>query len=314
MNTHINTLSVVIPVYGSERIIDQLYQELTNVLSEQYSDFEIIFVEDSSPDNVWNKIVNISSKDKNVIGIQLMKNSGQGAATLCGIKEASGEVIVTMDDDLQHPPSEIKKLVDYLLSNDSLDVVIGVPKEKRHNFVRRIGSDFINRLNSIFLNKDKNLRFTGFRAIRRQAAIGLTEISTPYPALGPLIIQVTRRIENTTFNHQKRVVGRSNYSFSRIIKQTLSNFIGYSMLPLRIMAFIGGIGIVTSIILGAFYLWRYFFVGISIAGWTSLILVLVSIAGFIFFAFAILGEYILRIMQVTNSNPQYSVRKKTKFD
>lgn len=312
MNVSSLKLSVVIPVYGSEKILPELYKRLKALLESVYPTFEIIFVDDCGPGDTWNIISELARTDRSVQGIQLMKNSGQGSATICGIAECSGDIIVTLDDDLQHRPEDIPSLVDALLEDEDCDVIIGAPIEKKHSGIRRLGSNLINRMNSVFLKKDPELRFTGFRAMHANAAKSLTTIQTPYPALGPMIITVTRRVKNIPINHDPRMVGKSNYSFKRILKQTLSNFIGYSMLPLRILAVIGFAGIAVSVILGIYYLARYFIVGISTTGWTTLVLLLVSFSGFNFFAFAVIGEYLLRIMQISTSTPQYSVRKTTK--
>lgn len=301
-------ISVVIPVYGSEKILPVLYSQLKEMLLKNNYDHEIILVDDCGPGRTWPIIRELAENDDAVKGIQLMKNSGQGSATLAGLKVVTGDIIVTMDDDMQHPPEEVPKLIDALLSDPDLDVIIGAPHEKKHNASRRLGSHFINLLNSKFLGKDINLRFTGFRAIRSNVAAEITKMVTYYPALGPMLLTVTRRIKNITFNHKERMEGKSNYSFSRLLKQTLSNFIGYSMLPLRILAVIGAIGIIISICLGIYNLSRYFIVGVKTTGWTSLILVLVSISGFNFFAFAMLGEYILRISHTSSDTPPYTIR------
>lgn len=307
-------ISVVIPVYGSEKIIPTLYMRLNEVLKKNYHSFEIIFVDDCGPGDSWDVIQKICDSDENVKGVQLMRNSGQGSATLCGISVSEGDYIVTMDDDLQHPPEEIPKLVDVVLKSDNLDVVIGTPIVKKHNYIRRVGSNFINNMNSKFLEKDPNLRFTGFRVLTKSVGKQLITILTPYPALGPMILSVTKRIESVPFEHKERELGKSNYSFGKILQQTLSNFIGYSMLPLRILAIIGAIGIVISVLLGIYFFSRYLIVGIKTTGWTSLLLLLVSISGFNFFAFALIGEYVLRIMQISTSTPQFSIRKVKNFN
>lgn len=302
-------ISVVVPVYRSEKILPILHDRLKKVLIEDYPDHEILLVDDCSPDGSWGGIESLSQSDPSVKGIQLMKNSGQGSATLAGISEASGDYIVTLDDDLQHPPEEIPKLVAALIEDPSLDVAIGAPIEKRHHLIRRVGSSAINRINSIVLNKDPNLRFTGFRAMTDRVGRELVRVVAPYPALGPMILSVTRRIRNIPVEHHAREIGRSNYSFGRLMKQTLSNLVGYSMLPLRILAVLGFIGIVLSAAIGFFFVARYAIRGIGVPGWMSLLLILVSLSGFNFFAFALLGEYILRIFQMSSVIPNYTIRK-----
>jgi polyisoprenyl-phosphate glycosyltransferase len=309
--------SIVVPVYNSEELLPELYRRLVSVMEQIGEPFEMIFVEDCSRDLSWHVVRDLAEKDSRVTAIQLMKNSGQGNATLCGLAEAHGRFVITLDDDLQNPPEEIPPMIQRLVANDDLDVVIGSPQEKRHNLIRRIGSSFINRMNSWFLDKDLKLRFTGFRVMRRQVVEALLDMQVPYPALGPMIISATRRIENLTVRHDPRLQGQSGYNLRRIIRQAISNFIGYSILPLHLLAIIGALGITASILTGSYFLFRYFFVGITVPGWMTLTLLLVALSGFNFFAFAVIGEYILRITQVSTRTSRTIVRtviSKTKRD
>lgn len=301
--------SIVIPVYGSEPILGMLYQRLIAVMEAMEKPFEIIFVEDSGPDGAWPVLRDLAKSDKRVRAIQLMSNSGQGAATYCGFSHASGQFIITMDDDLQHPPEEIPAMWDAIRNQESVDVIMGVPKKKQHNFIRRLGSRFVHRVNCIFLGKDPNLQFTSFRIMRRPLVLGMLELKTLYPALGPMINSVTQRITNIIVEHAPRYEGRSGYSMVKIMKQTMGNFIGYSMLPLRLLAIFGAVGIVVSIFLAVTLLVRYFLGGINVPGWASLALLLIILSGFNFFAFAVLGEYVIRILQRSNHTPQYIIRE-----
>jgi len=302
------TYSVVVPVYNSERILVELHRRIVAVLKELGEPFEIVFVEDCGRDRSWWVLRDLASRDPRVTALQLMRNSGQGNATIAGLAQTRGAFVITLDDDLQHPPEEVPALVSMLRENEDLDVVIGSPREKQHHFVRRMGSSFINRINSWLRGKDPALRFTGFRAMRRELVDALLAMRVPYPALGPMIFSVTHRIANVTVRHDPRKEGRSGYTVRRIVKQTLSNFVGYSMLPLRVLAVMGAIGIVASFLTGMFFLARYFVVGISLPGWTTLILILLALSGFNFFAFAVLGEYMLRITEVSTRTSRYVVR------
>ena len=305
-------VSIVIPVYRSAKTLPELHQRLVTVMEDLGQSFEIVFVEDCGPDNSWEVLQEIAAKDERVLAIQMMRNFGQGSATLCGFANARGKFVITMDDDLQNPPEELPVLIDTLNSNEQLDVVMGAPRKKRHNLIRRLGSGFVNQMNSYFLKKDPELQFTSFRIIRHPVVSALLTRRVPYPAIGPMIVSVTRRIANVKVRHDPRKQGRSGYTFSRIVKQTLSNFIGYSMLPLKILAILGSIGIVGSLFLGCFFLLRYLMFGSSIQGWTSLMLVLVALSGFNFFAFAVLGEYLLRIFYLESSTQQYFIRNKVR--
>jgi len=300
------TISVVIPVYGSAGILATLHERLAVVLNSLAYPYEIIYVDDCSPDDAWTVLQRISNRTPTVHAIQLMRNSGQSNATLCGMAVATGELIITMDDDLQHPPEEIPKLVSAL--QPDVDVVMGAPRLKKHNAIRRLGSQIIHYINCFLLDKDPRVRFTSFRLLRRPVVDGLLTLRTLTPALGPMINSVSHRIVTVTTEHSARAAGRSNYTPARVLAQTLANFVGYSMFPLRLLAIIGLLGIFFSIILGAIYLFRYLFGGIAVPGWTTLALLLTALSGFNFFAFAILGEYVLRILQRVNGTPQFLVR------
>lgn len=297
--------SIVIPVYRSARILPELHERLTAVMCSLAVSYEIIFIEDCGRDDSWQVLQQLAAQDPALTVIQLMRNSGQSNATLCGLANARGRVIITMDDDLQHPPEEIPALIDAL--SEDVDVVMGAPKEKRHHWFRRLGSSVMHNVNCYLLGKDRSLRFTSFRLMRRAVVDGLLTMRTLSPALGPMINSVTRRIINTTVQHAPRKEGVSGYTFSHLFSQTMSNLIGYSMLPLRLLAIVGAGGIVLSIVF-AIVLVLHYLAGGVIPGWTSIALLLVMLSGFNFFAFAILGEYVLRILQRVNATPQYFVR------
>lgn len=312
----LNTLncSVIIPVYNSELSLLELISEIDKALTENDFSYEVIMVDDCSSDNSWKIIRQIVSQDSRVTGIQLMRNTGQGSATLAGIEQASGEFIVTIDDDLQHPPGEIPVMLKHLIDNPDLDVVIGSHKVKKHNIVRRFGSRIVNKLNTLFLSKPDELKFTGFRVMRSNIAHALLQLNIPYPALGPMIISTTQRVCNIEVKHLKRAHGKSNYNLKRLLKQFLSNFIGYSVLPLHLLAFVGSIGVIVSMLFGVYFLARYIIVGVSVPGWTTLLLVLLVLSGFTFLSFAIIGEYILRVNQVSTNVSKWNVRNKISSD
>jgi dolichol-phosphate mannosyltransferase/undecaprenyl-phosphate 4-deoxy-4-formamido-L-arabinose transferase len=268
--------------------------------------YEIIFVDDCGLDNTWQVLQDLVVRDTAVTAIQLMRNSGQSNATLCGLAHARGELVFTMDDDLQHPPEEIPRLLEAI--NEDVDVVMGVPMKKRHHWLRRLGSGLVNNLNYYLLEKNQNLRFTSFRLMRKTVVNALLELRTLSPALGPMINSVTNRIINTVVLHVPRKEGRSSYTLSRLLSLTMSNLIGYSMLPLRLLAVIGLIGIILSLAFSIMLLVLYLTGGILVPGWTTTALLLLMISGFNFFAFSILGEYVLRILQRVNHTPQYCVR------
>ncbi|NZA25313.1 glycosyltransferase family 2 protein [Luteimonas sp. SJ-92] len=301
--------SIVVPVYNSQATLPELHRRLTTTMEALGEPFELVFVEDGGRDGSWKVLETLAELDPRLKAVQLMRNSGQGNATLAGIEQSTGEIIVTLDDDLQHPPEEIPSMIGALRADHECDVVIGAPEIKRHNLVRRTGSALVNRVNTWFLHKDPELRFTGFRAMRRNVAEALLGQRVPYPALGPMLISITPRIVNLVVRHDARQHGRSGYDLRRIIKQTLANFIGYSILPLHMLAAIGAFGVLFSILFSVYFAVRYFAHGIGVPGWTTLLLTLLGLSGFNFFAFGVLGEYILRISRNTERLNHRIVRR-----
>jgi len=298
--------SIVIPVYGSASILPELHKRLSHVMKSLKSGYEIIYVDDCGPGDSWSVIESLAKRDSAVSAIQLMRNSGQSSATLCGMAHSKGEVVLTIDDDLQHPPEEIPRLLHALTRE--VDVVMGVPRQKKHHWFRRLGSRLLHEINSFVLGKNPNLRFTSFRALRRHVVDNLLELRTLSPALGPMINSVSQRIVNTVTEHAPRVAGESGYTARQLTKLVLSNMIGYSMFPLRLLGVIGGIGILLSSSYAVYLLCRYVINGSAVPGWTSTTILLTLLFGFNFFAFAIIGEYLLRILQRANATPQYFIR------
>ncbi|MGM9452292.1 glycosyltransferase family 2 protein [Legionella bozemanae] len=301
--------SIIVPVFNSAAILPELYQRIVFVMESLNEDFELIFIEDCGSDNSWQVLKNIALQDKRVTAMQLLRNVGQGSATLAGLAQAKGSFIITLDDDLQHPPEELSILIGALRSNENLDVVIGVPKVKQHHFFRRLGSSFINRLNNFFIKKDPLLRMTAFRIIRYQVVNAILQMNVPYPSLGPMLLSVTRRIGNVVVEHHPRKKGKSGYTLFALLRHSLSNIVGYSVMPLHILAMIGMMGILFCGIFAIYFLTRYFIIGINVPGWMTLLLLMVTLSSFNFLAFSLIGEYVLRIMRVSTSPNQWTVRQ-----
>jgi dolichol-phosphate mannosyltransferase/undecaprenyl-phosphate 4-deoxy-4-formamido-L-arabinose transferase len=268
-----------------------------------------VFVEDCGRDNSWQVLQTLAEKDERVCAIQLLRNYGQASATMCGLRHSRGRFVITMDDDLQHPPEEIPVLIGALEKDSNLDAVIGIPREKKHALWRRLGSEILNIINSYVFKKDRSLKFAGFRIMRRLVVDSLVQRNVPQPAIGALLCSITPRIANVHVRHKPRAVGRSGYTLSKIFALTLSNFLAFSDFPLRFLAGIGVVGIVGSFLFGTTLLIRYLRGGIGVPGWITLVLLSVGISGFQFFAFGLVGEYLLRVLQSVHHTPQYVVRQ-----
>jgi glycosyltransferase involved in cell wall biosynthesis len=301
--------SIIVPVYNSEKTLDSLYKRISATMEKNKSKFEIIFVDDGSVDGSWEIIKRIAERDEKVTSIKLMRNYGQAAATMCGFGKSRGLFVITIDDDLQTPPEEITKLLNFMEEHPEIDVVFGEPIKKRHKLWRRLGSNALNWLNRRMFEVNKKVYLTSFRLLRKPIVDELLLVRTSNPAIGPMICKATPFIENVSVEHEVRAADRGHYTPGKILTLTLDKILSFSNFPLRFLAVIGLLGILSCITLGVFYFVRYLRGGIRVSGWITLVLLLISLSGFNFFAFGIFGEYLLRILQSSNQIPQYRIRE-----
>lgn len=247
--------SVVVPVYNSEHTLQELYHRIKETFENAIQqDFELILIDDSSKDKSWEVMELLHEKDKRVKIIELARNCGQHNAILCGFTFVSGDYIITMDDDLQHPPEEIVKLVKHMENRQSIDVVIGNYESKKHSWYRNIGSKAANLLMSFTENKRMNLQLTSFRLMKRDIVNAMLEIHISTPRIGYLLLLVTNRIENVTVHHDERKVGRSQYTLKRLIHDFTNNIFTNTVFPLIFIRNIGAVSLLFSIILAIYYL------------------------------------------------------------
>ncbi|MGN7613292.1 glycosyltransferase family 2 protein [Magnetococcales bacterium HHB-1] len=305
----INT-SIVIPVFNAQNSLEPLLEQLIEHLEAVDSFFEILLVDDGSLDQSWEIISQWAEKDSRIKGILLMHNSGQGAATMAGLAHAKGDIIVTMDDDLQNPPHEVPNMLQYLIDHPQIDAVFGKPKIKKHSPWRRMGSFLVNTTSNLVFQQGKEFRLTSFRAMRRKVVLPLLRFNSPEPAIGALISTLTKRLANLEVDHQPRTEGKSGYSLPKLLRLTLSKFLGFSTFPLRFLAIFGLVGIILSVILGLFIFIRYLIGDITVPGWTTLTLLLIALSGFTFMAFGIIGEYLQQILICVRQDPSWVVRSR----
>ncbi|WP_026894989.1 glycosyltransferase family 2 protein [Clostridiisalibacter paucivorans] len=219
-------ISIVIPVYNGENSIKELYYRIDKVFLKQHYDIEIIFVDDCSDDKSFEYIKEIAKKNINVKGIKLKENAGQQNAILCGFRHSIGDIVITMDDDLQHLPEEIPKLLDEI--NKGYDVVYGIPHIKQHRFYRNIGSKFTEYLFRYVLGKPKDFRISSFRAIRRGIVNKINRYQGKFVYISASMLKYTKSITNVIVVHSLRKYGKSNYNFFKLMKLFLKLYIYYS--------------------------------------------------------------------------------------
>lgn len=300
-------LSVVIPVYRSSGGLDELYKRLHAALDEITTRWEILFVDDCSPDDSWQKLDQLVAVDSRVRAIQLMRNYGQQRAVLTGLAHSQGEFIVTMDDDLQHRPEEIRLLLDTIRSS-SADVVIGRYRQKKHGLVRRMGTKVAKWLAEKTIGVPPTISLTSFRIIRHEVAQEVSKIRHANPVVGYLLFAVTRRFENVEVHHDARKVGVSNYSLRNLVDYFLCIVTDYSDWPLRALGGAGCMLSFGSFALGGFHLFRYFSGAVSVGGFTTIVLLVTTLSGFILIGLGIIGAYLLRILRRDGPDARVAIR------
>ncbi len=302
--------SIVVPVYNSQKSLDELYIRIKKVFDDVLKkDFELILVDDFSKDASFDIMTDLNKRDSRVVAIQLSRNCGQHPALLCGFRYASGDCIITMDDDLQHPPEEIPKLIAAIENDDDTDVVIGKYNSKKHSVVRNLGSRLSGYVSYKFYKKPKGLELTSFRIMRRNVIEDILSMNIDVPRVGNMIITVNGRIKNVVVEHDERKYGKSGYTFSRLVRDLFNNLITNSNFPLILVRNIGIFSLLLSVILGLYYIARYYIRGTSIVGWTSLMVMTVFYSGLMLFAVGTIGDYLMKILSESKKIPQYYVRR-----
>ena len=319
--------SVVVPVYNSEHTLTELYTRLEKVFRETVQEpFELILVDDGSKDRSYQimeelrqkafepyhafTVAELRQKDSRVKIIQMARNFGQHPALLCGFSHAEGDFIITMDDDLQHPPEEIPKLINTIKERDDVDVIIASYEGRKHGPIRRLGTKVSVWATSKMLGKDPDLQITSFRLIRRFLVEAMLQTNTYLPQIGNLLVLSSNRIINVPVHHDARAYGKSGYSFRRLVKDLLYDITSHSAFPLLLVRDFGICSFLVSVGLGIFFLIRYFLYGVSVEGWTSLMLVLLAFFGITLLSIGIMGIYLMNILNESKKMPHYVIRRK----
>lgn len=299
--------SIVIPVYNSAPFITKTLKEVINAMTANKLSYEIILVNDGSNDDSWNIINNFAKNNKFVTAINLLKNYGQHVAIFCGLNNAKGDYVITIDDDLQNPPKEIIKLINK--SNEGYDLVIGSFDQKKHSLLRRFGSYFVNSINKRIFEIKDDLKLTNFRLIRKDVVSRMLAYNTSYPYITGLALLMSGHRCNVTVMHDSRTFGKSNYDLSKLLKLVFEILFNYSSIPMK---FVSTIGIIVSLV--SFATGCYFFISALSnenypPGWASLIVFLSLINGLVILLLGMIGEYLIRISNQINNSDQYFIRE-----
>lgn len=303
--------SVIVPVYNSENTLEELYERIKTVFDDTLNEeFELILVDDSSKDSSFYIMQKLRRRDERVKLIQMARNFGQHPALLCGFSHAQGDFIITMDDDLQHPPEEIPKMVEVMNQRDDVDAILGKYEGRKHGPIRRLGTRLSVYATSKMLDKDPDLEITSFRLIRRFLVDAMLKTDTHLPQIGNLLVQSSNRIINVPVRHEPRAFGKSGYPFMRLVRSLVFDITNHTAFPLLVVRNIGLIGFIGSLLLGLYYLIRYLLLGSSVAGWTSLVLIILAGFSLVLLSLGIIGMYLMNILNESKKMPHYVIRNK----
>lgn len=302
-------ISFVIPCYRSEQTIGNVVAEINTVMTEVVKKtYEIILVNDSSPDNTFETIRSLADSSDNIIGINLAKNFGQHAALMAGMRASRGDIVVCLDDDGQTPANEVYKLLDKL--NEGYDVCYASYGHKQHNGFRNFGSKVNELMTRIMLGKPKELYISSYFAAKRFIVDDMLRYEQPYAYVIGLVLRATRNIANVPVDHRAREIGNSGYTLKKLLGLWFNGFTAFSIKPLRIATFIGGLTACTGFLYGLYTIIKKLILMDSVqAGYSATMSVLVFVGGMIMLMLGMIGEYVGRMYICMNNSPQYVIKE-----
>lgn len=300
------SISVVVPVFNGESILAELISRLGNVLPGLAKCFEVILVNDGSNDGSWNVVRDLENTYAWVRGIDLMRNCGQHNALLCGIRAAKYDVIVTMDDDLQHLPEEIPKLIGRLA--EGYDVVYGPAEKAKHGFWRDMASEVTRLALQSAMGAEAAREASAFRAFRKQVRNAFAAYQGPFVSIDVLLTWGTKRFGAITTRHDLRRTGKSNYTFLGLVTHALNMMTGFSTLPLQLASWVGFLFTLFGFGVLAYVIGRYLLQGSQVQGFPFLASVIAIFSGAQLFALGIIGEYLARMHFRLMERPPYVIR------
>lgn len=305
-----SSISVVIPVYRSEKSISLLVEELARELPTLSSDFEVILIEDDGGDSSWSVIQSLSLRYPFVRGYKLMRNYGQHNAVLCGVRAARFSYIVTMDDDLQHPTRHIKDLLAKL--EEGYDVVYGTPEKERHGLFRNLASLTTKLALQSAMGAETARKVSAFRVFRTHLRESFAHFRGPLVNIDVLLTWSTTRFIAVVTPHAPRTLGKSTYTFGKLVTHAFNLITGFSTLPLRFASALGllmtafGFIVLVYIILSQVFAFRF-----EVPGFTFTVSLIAIFAGAQMFALGIIGEYLARMHLRIMDRPVYIVKEST---
>jgi len=299
-------ISVVIPAYRSRDSLPILVERLEAVLGQPDQEFEIIIVDDCSPDDTWEVLKALKKSHRRLKIVRLLKNSGQHNAILCGFSIARGEIVVTMDDDLQNPPEEIPKLLAAI--NDGYDLAIGSYDSKKHSMGRNLGGTLVDDAQRRIFNLPNDFQLTSFRAARKIVVDNVVAMGGVFPYVTSMLLSHTARYINVPVHHEARQFGQSNYNLKRSLLLAFNLFLSYSSYPLYFVIALCIAALGLSMGLSVLVVLRSIYEGSAVPGWASTITAISFFNGLILLALVVHSFYLSRLnQQITRSRVGFTI-------
>lgn len=310
------TISFVIPCYRSENTLTHVVRDIENSMKrpemEAAYTYEIILINDCSPDNTWGTIQGLCEEKKDIKGISFARNFGQHAALMAGLRQSVGDYVVCLDDDGQTPADEVDKLLAKL--EEGFDAVYAKYEHKQHSGFRNLGSKINELMTRVMLDKPKELYVSSYFAVKRFIVEDMIRYENSYPYVIGLVLRATKNITNVVVNHREREEGTSGYTLKKLFGLWFNGFTAFSVKPLRIATCIGGFSAVVGFLYGIYTIIKKFVNPDVPMGFSSTMAVLVFFGGMIMIMLGLIGEYIGRIYISMNNSPQYVIRERRNIE
>ncbi len=302
-------ISFVIPCYASEGSVALVIDEIRQTVAQRPGfDFEVVAVNDCSPDNVLSVLRAEAARDSRVKVADLAKNGGRHNALMAGCHFARGDYVVFIDDDLQCPTDQLWNLLAPLECGD-FDVSIARYPKKTQSALKNFGSWVNNAVSNWILDKDRELRFSNFSAMKRFVRDEIIRYTNPYPYLSGLMLRTTSRVANVDMEERERTIGEGHYTFRKSFALWMNNLTAFSVKPLRFATTCGILCAVAGVLMAVYTVIHKLLVPSIAAGYSSLMSALFFIGGMIMFMLGLIGEYIGRIYISLNNSPQFVIRE-----
>ncbi len=298
--------SVVVPVYNSEQIVGTTIDRIVETFTGAGLELELILVNDGSRDGSWEVLAAKAREHPQVVALDLLRNYGQHRANMAGLRESTGDYVITMDDDLQNPPEEALKLLEAAVAGGH-DLVFGQFERKQAAGHRRLGTVLIAALNKRIFAQPDDLVVSNFRVLRRDVVDRICAARTAYPYITGQALLYSRHRANVLVRHDARPVGKSSYNLPKILRLVLTILFSYSSFPLRFLALVGFVVAAGSMLLGGFYLVLGVTGRTEVPGWTTVVVLLSVFNGFTIALLSMLGEYVVRTLTTVSSTEDYHV-------